>query len=77
MRFRNYGCRACEGTVSGCGEAHWRVRADTISRLVPAPSAQAAKYRVFKALREAGYFAGRWGFRDFVHMLPTAYQVRP
>jgi hypothetical protein len=41
--------------------------------VVQAASASAAKYDVFKRAREAGYFTGRQGFRDF---LSEGWRVR-
>lgn len=54
------------------------VRSDGfVDRRIQARSAAAAKFEVFRQLREAGYFSDRaGGFRDFLSRGWSVYEVR-
>lgn len=63
------GCEACNRrlTMHGCGGRHWIVEPYGFgAHVVAAPTRDAARYRSFRAAKEAGYFQGRDGFRRFV-----------
>ncbi len=48
------------------------VRADGFEANIQAATPAAAKYELYKRLREAGYCGD---FRDFVHRLPTVVEL--
>ncbi|MBB5051098.1 hypothetical protein HNQ36_001052 [Afipia massiliensis] len=52
----------------------YSVRADSFEADIQAATPAAAKYELFKRLREAGYFKGD-DFREFVRRSPTAREL--
>lgn len=51
----------------------YAVRADTFEATIQAASGAAAKYELFKRLRQAGHCSD--GFQDFVRKNPTAVEL--
>ncbi|MBB3997252.1 hypothetical protein [Aureimonas pseudogalii] len=63
-------CHACRLKQADCGSRHWRIQIDGFDEQIqPAASIGQARWRNYRAGREAGYFSG--GFSDYLSRLSS------
>lgn len=67
-------CHACRLKQSDCGLRHWRIQIDGFDEQIqPANTKAQARWRNFRAGREAGYFSG--GFPAYLAQLSSVTEA--